>query len=136
MTFDRLFDTISEILDFADDRSSAWSVACGAALATAATWWYVLSRSTEARAISAAPLQPLTPVDQLLAAAAVFAPFVLVNAVWQAVAPMDLAEKTAEDNGPLSNVTAGAGTDHRRRRLMAAALVGLLNGFVMYLVTH
>lgn len=98
---DRVIEAVSEILDFADDRPTAWLVAAGAALATIASWWFALSRPLPGFVAGVAQHAPPSGVDRLLAVVAVFAPFVLLNAAWQAVAPGDAIARASEDHGPL-----------------------------------
>ena len=133
---DRLFEALGAILDFADDRSKAWAVAAGAAIATISSWLFGLSRPILVPAAAASAYAPLTSLDRLLGAVAVFAPFVLVNAAWLAVAPTDAAAKTSENYHPLTGQYVGDVNDKRRRRLLAAAFAGVLNGFGMYIATH
>jgi len=133
---DRIFETVGAILDFAEDRSTAWTVAAGAALATLASWWFALSRSVDALGTGAAANAPLTSADRLLAVVAVFAPFVLVNAAWQGVATTGATAKTSEDYGPMTSYYAADLSERRRRQLLTAALAGALNGLGMYIATH
>jgi hypothetical protein len=122
----RALDGVSAALDFAESRPRAWLVAAAGVVITVGCWWIVLTSPAE---LFRQPNKFLTAV---LMAAVLAGPFLMVAALAQAVR-RDGAEDTWSDSGLLFNEGGRIGADRRRRAILSAALLSVLNAFILFL---
>ena len=129
---DRGVDLVATALDLGKDRRRAWLVAVVGLAITVACWWIALTIDP-AGSIDARNWSRVVSLRMLGSVLIVLAgPFIMVAALLEAVSRKGQPD-TWNETGLLFNQGARVGEQRRRRRILSAALLAVVNAIALFL---
>ena len=131
----RAAETVGDVLESAEDRRHAWPVAILGVIVTVACW--VVGSQVALLPSPADQTWRRSPVLIELAFLlfALGGPFVATFATLKAIAPRDSEPTPADGSAFMTHQASQDASDRRRRIGLAAGVAGVLNAFLLYVLT-
>jgi hypothetical protein len=135
MRIERLKHSAESLVGLSEDRSAAWILAVAGVLVTALCWYVALAMPDLVVSVDEFPGGRSRAMVLLIVFVTIAGPFLAVRG---ALTLLSREDATSDESGsdPTFNFMVRARADRQRRVLLTAAIAGVANLFLLYVVSQ